>query len=271
MRNRVLPAVFALSAFVLAGCGGGSGGDTASPPDPAPAENVPPTAKIVFPPADAIFTAETITVRGTATDTDGTVNSVRVNGIEAGSSDGFATWTAKIDVAMGSNTITVDVDDDDGDTRAAAAIANLIRTTAPFTYSEDIAVDTVEGRALVLDRLQRTLFAVDFQDGTRSIISGQGRGTGPIPEYAVAFALNETGTEAYVAERVRVLAYDLETGDRREIFSTDRDDIYIADIAYDAAADRLLAVGYNWEMRVIDPVTVKMSCFRMRRKIAWRY
>src|SRR5690606_27090705 len=89
------------------------------------------------------------------------------------------------------------------------------------------------------------------------IVSGQGRGTGPVPQVAVAFAINAAGTEAYVAEPTAVFGYDLETGDRTEIFSTDQSDIYIADIAYDAVSERLLAVGSHWEMRVIDPATGK--------------
>src|SRR5690606_9748473 len=65
---RVRALMFAFSAFALTACGGG-GSDSAAP-DPAPPENALPTAAIVFPPADAMFTAETLTVRGTAADTD---------------------------------------------------------------------------------------------------------------------------------------------------------------------------------------------------------
>src|SRR5262245_8897224 len=54
----------------------------------------PPTATVVFPTAVSRTSSEQLIVRGTASDAASAVASVRVNGVEATSTDNFATWTA---------------------------------------------------------------------------------------------------------------------------------------------------------------------------------
>src|SRR5687768_7724826 len=60
------------------------------------------TAAFVFPPGDGITEGTSIHVRGTASDADG-IAAVRVNGVAALSSDGFAHWQADVELEYGPN------------------------------------------------------------------------------------------------------------------------------------------------------------------------
>jgi hypothetical protein len=81
-------------------------------PDAAPEDVEPPTASISFPHLDETWVqAPELVVRGVASD-NVQVASVTVNGVEATSSDGFATWQARLELARGqANEIDVTVTD----------------------------------------------------------------------------------------------------------------------------------------------------------------
>ena len=87
-------------AFLGAACRDGSGGSGGA--------NLAPLAEILFPPAGSQTDAGTITVIGTATDAQG-VAEVRVNGVLATTSDGFAHWRASVPLVSGENTLTVEL------------------------------------------------------------------------------------------------------------------------------------------------------------------
>ena len=60
----------------------------------------PPEARIDFPLPSALTDAETIRVRGSASDPDG-VAAVRVNGVPASTVDGFGTWWVVVPMGLG--------------------------------------------------------------------------------------------------------------------------------------------------------------------------
>ena len=68
--------------------------------------NPPPEAAITFPPASSLTAATTITVTGTASDTDG-VAEISVNGVTASrGAGGLGTWQANVPLVPGTNTLT---------------------------------------------------------------------------------------------------------------------------------------------------------------------
>jgi hypothetical protein len=88
-KHFALPAVagyFAV-ALLLTACGGGGGSSTPT------TDTVAPAATVVFPPDNAFTDATTLTITGTATDSS-SISAVQVNGVDATTSDGFATWQA---------------------------------------------------------------------------------------------------------------------------------------------------------------------------------
>ena len=66
-----------------------------------------PVARIDFPLGSALTDAAQLRVRGTAHDPSG-VAAVRVNGVPATSSDGFATWAVVVPLELGENALVVE-------------------------------------------------------------------------------------------------------------------------------------------------------------------
>jgi hypothetical protein len=99
------------------------GGDPTPNPNPNPTEppdTQPPTAQLVFPPPAAFTQADVVVVRGTAGD-NRAVSSVKVNGVEATSTDGFHLWSARVPLATGNNTLNIVAADAAGNTHASQA------------------------------------------------------------------------------------------------------------------------------------------------------
>jgi DNA-binding beta-propeller fold protein YncE len=82
---------------------------------------------VVFPPASASVDGETVTVRGTAAVDSGTVAAVRVNGVEAASSDGFLTWTVTVPLGPGTTDLVVETETDRGTVDPQAASVPVTR------------------------------------------------------------------------------------------------------------------------------------------------
>ena len=88
-----------VALLTLAACGGGGGGGGGGGPVPGVG-----TLAFVYPALEGMTDAATFTVRGTATSPDG-ITSLEVSGVAASTSDGFATWTAMVPLALGSNVL----------------------------------------------------------------------------------------------------------------------------------------------------------------------
>lgn len=198
---------------LLAGCGGG-GGSSSSPA----ADTEAPTAKINFPTAQALTTADSITVTGSATDAAGnTISSVSVNGVDAAPSNDFATWTANVPLQPGDNTITVATADDQGNSATSAA-SITIKNEVALLNPNDIVLDSTGNRALLVDEVLRAVVAVDLgNNGQRSVLSGDANGSGDQFTTPSSIALDSTNGRALVGDGALVIAVDLATGNRNQI------------------------------------------------------
>lgn len=101
-------------ALCLNACGGGGSdsGSSSNSGSGGATDSNPPTAQIQFPPPQSLTEADSITVRGTASDPEGAeITVVRINGIDATTTDEFATWSVDVPLTPGTNMLTVETGD----------------------------------------------------------------------------------------------------------------------------------------------------------------
>lgn len=110
--------------------GGQVGGGGSSATDGAA-----PTATISSPAPGAVVAGATLTVSGAAADAS-EIAAIEVNGVLATTSDGFATFTAEIDVELGENTIVVSTRDVHDNADAFAASIDVVRDDGPPVIAE---------------------------------------------------------------------------------------------------------------------------------------
>ncbi len=150
------------------GVGGGGGGSSGPPPLPV--------GQIVFPPPQSFSESGSITVLGTA-QVAGSQTPLKVSGVDAASSNGFANWTAQVRLVPGQNRLTLTTQDG---TRLAEAV---VENGADLRSPAGIAVDVDGGRALVTDYSLGSVVAVDLGTGARTVFSN-----GSVPNADNAFA-----------------------------------------------------------------------------------
>lgn len=199
-------AWLALAGLVTA-CGGGGGSD-----DDDGADSTAPIARILFPPAQGVTEAETITVTGTASDA-GTITLVRVNGVDAASSDGFATWRAQVPLAPGVNQLTVETGDQAGNMNANAAGASLLNQPV-YTSPSDMLLDAVRNRLVIFDLRLRALLGVDLVDSSRIEISGP-------DETPAGIAFSRLGPLAYDGAGDRYIVAENATNPTKSLHAVD--------------------------------------------------
>jgi DNA-binding beta-propeller fold protein YncE len=216
-------------------------------------ERSPPVAKIRFPPPSSLTDADRITVTGTAADATA-VTAVRVNGVTAITSDGFATWRATVPLGPGVNPLVVTTEDRWGNADPLAAQAAIERVGPILLEPSGIAIDAANDRALVVDPTSDALIAVDLATGERIALSGGSRGTGPEIHEGIAVALDPDGERALLLQGynrhhsypAQLLVVDLETGDRTDLPGGPGEFIYPLDVAYDPTHDRALILDLPW-------------------------
>lgn len=167
-----------LMTLILSACGGGSGGSTPSPapidpvdppspdpePEPEPVDTIAPTAEILFPWEISHSTANTLRVKGIASDASGIV-SIRVNGTPAslteyslqtkrlqaktdGDEGESVEWEAQIDITSAAEfEITVEAEDGMGNIAFAADKALLVNQPVPSQFTIDHKNHRMIGRA----------------------------------------------------------------------------------------------------------------------------
>lgn len=197
------------------------------------ADNTAPQAAVLFPTPSSFTTGDTILMRGTAADGQGSeITSVSVNGVQASSDDGFATWRASVPLAFGENTLTVETQDRLNTDSAAASVAVTSRTDPEFTLPAKAVLDSAGNRALVTDEESGSLFSVALDSGVRSILSGadpnhQGEqiGDGPAFEAPYAVVLDIANNRALVTDvgSNTLFSVDLSTGNRVLLSGTNSD------------------------------------------------
>lgn len=217
---------------LLTACGGGGGSSNDTPP-PVTADTQAPTAKINFPTSQALTTADSITVTGTAVDAQSSaITSVTVNDVAATSDNDFASWRAVVALTAGSNTITVATTDAQGNTSASADSIEIKNEVALLSPS-DVEVDANGNRVLLVDTALRALIAVDLTSGVRSILSDDANGTGTASFSApTGVIVDSANGRALVADGANIIAVDLTSGDRSVLVT-----LAPAAIAQDIAID----------------------------------
>ena len=179
----------------------------------------PPTSTVVFPTARSRTSSEQLIVRGTASDSESPVTSVRVNGVEATSADNFATWTATVSLTAGANTIDVDAMDRALNRSAATPRAEIARN-ALIGFIEGFALDAAGGRVIAGDSFAGVLLSIDVTTGLRTVLS---KNTVPLAAMAIdqlrapsSVTLEAGGTHALVLDRgnAAILRVALATGAR---------------------------------------------------------
>src|SRR5215831_730620 len=83
-------------------------GNDASATDAGHGTGIPPVVNVLFPPPHSLTDTDNILLRGTAAGDEG-VSAIRVGGVDARSSDGFATWTARVGLVPGENALVIEV------------------------------------------------------------------------------------------------------------------------------------------------------------------
>ncbi len=210
---------------------------------------VAPSAAITFPPAISMTDGNTVTVHGTASD-NGTITAVRVNGQDAQTSDGFASWNVTVPLADESNTLTVETEDAAANTDPDAAEA-VIKRDIYFNYPSFIALDSNHDRALVSDGGNNAIISLDLLTGNRTVLSDN---TTPDANYPFSspagIAIDIDNNRALVADMLlsAVISVDLTTGARNILSDNTTPNAnnpfsFPDNIAIDGANNRALVVG----------------------------
>ncbi|VAW69147.1 hypothetical protein MNBD_GAMMA10-3320 [hydrothermal vent metagenome] len=145
-----------------------------------------PLASISFPPQVSLTEGASVTVHGQATDTQSQITVVRVNGVDATTTDGFATWQATVALTPGSsNTLNVETGDIalNADTNAAQVSINsadLFSSNTPDALNSlvsllDLVLDSKRNRLLILTGGDLT--AIDLDNGARTVITANDAAT----------------------------------------------------------------------------------------------
>ncbi|WP_066018502.1 PQQ-binding-like beta-propeller repeat protein [Endozoicomonas atrinae] len=169
--NKLLQASTCLClTILLSACRSSSDDNGNTPSDPPTFEQIIiQNTSVVFPPRQSLTTSETITVRGTSADVD--VSSIKVNDIEATTSDNFATWQATVDLAMGENTFSISVSNGEEKVSLDDWILKVTRDTPLPDSFEDVAIDMANNRLLGLDDKFMQIIAYDLTNHSYSVLA----------------------------------------------------------------------------------------------------
>lgn len=166
------------------------GGETATFTVTTGADTIPPEVAILFPPPASMTEGQTLFVRGTVKDVNGTLAEegvVKVNEVyadlELNEAGDEGTWSVTVDLEPGENTLTVTAADiaknvNDKESVSSRRVADIAGesfpdNSVPFDVPIGVDIHEVEGRpvALVTDQSALAVVAVDLQTGGRKIFS----------------------------------------------------------------------------------------------------
>ena len=140
---------------VLAACGGGGEDGGGPPPPPPPVYE----ATVTFPPAYATTSASEVAVTG-KTENAADVTGVLVNGAAATSSDGFATWRARVVLVPGDNTVDILVERTGG---------SRVEATTKIHRGDGLFLQSMLSSSFAYHRASRTVYAADTTVGIVAI------------------------------------------------------------------------------------------------------
>jgi hypothetical protein len=124
----------------------------------------PPTGAVLFPTPISYTDANTLTVRGTASDAN-PIASVRVNGALASTATGFNTWRVSVPLSTGNNTLTVSVTDAAGNTTASAAAVSVANRGPMMLQTGGADYDVLRDRIVVTDLESHQLISYSTTTG----------------------------------------------------------------------------------------------------------
>lgn len=213
------------------------GGETASLTTTTTPDNVPPEVSILFPPPASMTEGQTLFVRGTVKDINGTLakGAVTVNDVEAelelNEAGDEGTWSLEVILAPGENVITVTAEDAGKNVNNAESVksrrvtsiagASFPDNTVPFSGPISLDIHEIDGNpvALVTDRPALAVIAVDLQTGKRRVFSNnQTQADQPFgyPWNIHVGANGQTYVFDWVTERPRI--YEIDSAGKRELF-----------------------------------------------------
>lgn len=124
--------------------------DASVPMAPDVGDNMAPVVEIVFPPARSLTDAETVTLRGTASDADG-VAALRVNGMAVSVVNEDGRWQVTVPLVRGENELVIESEDELGNVGVQAAEIVVEQSANILRNSVGVAWDPVGERVLVVD------------------------------------------------------------------------------------------------------------------------
>lgn len=189
--------------------------------DPPGAE-LPPEVAVAFPTPVSFTDSQVLTVRGTATDVTA-VAEVRVAGVLATSTDGFANWTAEVSLQPGSNLLEVQAEDDRGNVDTnAAQVSVTYHPIKPGTPGR-IAWDAAGDRVLVADWGIDTVFSVERATGAMIPLSSASIGAGPSLSAPIGVEAGPADGHALVLDVFARALFDIDlaTGERTVVSALD--------------------------------------------------
>lgn len=190
------------------------------------ADTVAPTAQIMFPPPVSLSSGATLKIRGTSSDALSTISSVTVAGVDAVTTDNYATWTADVPLALGVNNIVVVTTDSVTNTNSSAATVSVTRvaavdldtaripaiTTNSFVSLKSMVLDNSNNRLLVLDADR--VVSVNLLTGARAVVSDASTDTNNILSNPNGIVLDSVNNRVLVtdgSEKV-IVAIDITDG-----------------------------------------------------------
>lgn len=133
-------------------------------------DQTPAVAQIRFPTEQFYTDGSTITVSGSASDTNG-VGSVSVNGTPAQTTDAYATWTAVVPVPLGNTQLRVRVTDVPGNMRDDADTASMTSRGPMAITPRGLGYDAARDRVIVADQFTGHIYAYRASDGIGQMLS----------------------------------------------------------------------------------------------------
>ena len=219
-----LSATLLLTALLAAGCGGGGGSSSNNPGGGGNGggddqQQNGPTADVSFPTAYAETDSHIVFVRGTTTSSE-QIASIAVNGFQAQSNDGWATWRVKVLLAAGENVLTTVMTTQEGEELVDPDQQTVLLRSPLIGDLVDMAYSAGQGPKLwYLDDSQ--LLRHDLLTEELVTISGNGVGVGHNIEDPIALTVDPDGERAFVlcgsGAQQKVVAINTANGQRTRL------------------------------------------------------
>ncbi len=233
-----------LSALVLTplvACGGG---------------NPLPTAQVGVPASGTVTDASSITVSGKTAPGPAAIAMVRVEGVDATTTDDYTTWSAEVPLNEGRNSLDIEIEDVNGEVFDDTAEV-VVRRRPLFIIMSDLDIDATMKLGWALDGYDYALYSFDVTDGEVDLITSDDRGTGPLFGQPTTIAAVAGSATVYVADTQLDVIFEVETltGDRTPIPVTgDPIGNFMFDLEIDPVSGVLYLVTGNGVFTV-DPVS----------------